>query len=256
MCCQLNKLMLLTGVDVPIPDLQLTMHQPRIKGISYLGEIDYFSTVQLLCFDKKTIIAANPQGASHLSVMSDFQIFMTLINGTDETNRKAVQAKLIDIFTVMFRGYTVQFLPNGLGLFFNNPQTKHQVVINDINFDVFKQSIMEITAVRNSVGGENSNFNPRNKKAAEIAAKILKGRARAAADKGYSADGVLGRYVSILTVGLRSMSLNDCLDLTVYQLYDLIERYSLYIGWDLDIRSRLAGGKPDSKPDDWMKDIH
>jgi len=46
---------------------------------------------------------------------------MTLINGTDETNRKAVQAKLIDIFTVMFRGYTVQFLPNGLGLFFNNP---------------------------------------------------------------------------------------------------------------------------------------
>jgi hypothetical protein len=37
------------------------------------------------------------------------------------------------------------------------------------------------------------------------------------------------------------MSLNDMMNLTVYQLYDLIERYSLYTHWDIDIRSRLAG---------------
>jgi len=42
----------------------------------------------------------------------------------------------------------------------------------------------------------------------------------------------------------------------MFQLYDLIERYNLYINWDLDIRSRLAGGKPDSRPDNWMKNIH
>lgn len=52
------------------------------------------------------------------------------------------------------------------------------------------------------------------------------------------------------------MSLDKCINLTVYQLYDLIERYGLYVGWDLDIKSRLAGGKPDDKSDDWMKDIH
>jgi hypothetical protein len=39
-------------------------------------------------------------------------------------------------------------------------------------------------------------------------------------------------------------------------MYDLVERYTLYLNWDLDIRARLAGGKPDSKPDDWMKNIH
>jgi len=50
----------MTGVDVPIPDLQLTIHQPRIKEISFMGELDYFSSIQLLCFDKNTIIAANP----------------------------------------------------------------------------------------------------------------------------------------------------------------------------------------------------
>jgi hypothetical protein len=52
------------------------------------------------------------------------------------------------------------------------------------------------------------------------------------------------------------MSLKDCLNLTMYQLYDLVERYMLYVNWDIDLRSRLAGGKPDSKPDNWMKIIH
>jgi hypothetical protein len=52
------------------------------------------------------------------------------------------------------------------------------------------------------------------------------------------------------------MSLEETLNLTLYQLYDLVERYTLYTNWDIDIRSRLAGAKPDSKPDDWMKNIH
>jgi hypothetical protein len=42
----------------------------------------------------------------------------------------------------------------------------------------------------------------------------------------------------------------------MFQLYDLVERYNLYVAWDIDIRSRLAGGKPDHHPDNWMKNIH
>lgn len=87
----------------------------------------------------------------------------------------------------------------------------------------------------------------------------MAGRIKAAKSKGEKVSGnsgVLMRYVSILTVGVESMSLDKCINLTVYQLYDLIERYGLHVGWDLDIKSRLAGGKPDDKPDDWMKDIH
>jgi hypothetical protein len=46
------------------------------------------------------------------------------------------------------------------------------------------------------------------------------------------------------------------MNLTIFQLYDLIERYSLYINWDIDIRSRLAGAKAEGQPDNWMKNIH
>jgi hypothetical protein len=52
------------------------------------------------------------------------------------------------------------------------------------------------------------------------------------------------------------MSLRDAIELTMYQLYDLMERYGLWVNWDLDIKSRLAGGKADKPVDNWMKQIH
>jgi hypothetical protein len=52
------------------------------------------------------------------------------------------------------------------------------------------------------------------------------------------------------------MSLKDLCELTMYQMYDLVERYTLYLNWDLDVRSRLAGGKPDKPAENWMKNIH
>lgn len=240
----------MTGIDIPIPDLQLTIHQPTIKEISYLGELEYFSALQLLCFNKATLIAANPKGASSLSAMNDFQIFMMLVGNKNSTE---IAEKISSVLMIFFPGYTIQLLP--VGLFFNNTKTQHSIMINETNFQCLKDVLNEVSGISNQSSGQNATFNPKGAKAAEIAAKLMKGRARSANGQG-SIDGVFGRYISILTVGLSSMSLDDCLRLTVYQLYDLIERYGLYVGWDLDIRSRLAGGKPDEKPDDWMKDLH
>lgn len=255
MCCLLNKLALLAGTDIPVPSLGLTLHQPRIKEIAFVGELEYFMSLQLLCFDKSAIIAANQKDASNLSIMSDFQIFMTLLDspGDKKVDRKN---KLIDTLTILIPGYTIQIMQNNLGIYVSNPATKHNLMINDTNFTFLKEAISEFSGINNTTGGQNAGFKPKGQKAAAIAAKLMKGRARAATQRGESSDGTLGRYVSILTIGLRSMSLDDCLNLTVYQLYDLIERYGLYIGWDLDIKSRLAGASPDDKPDDWMKNIH
>ena len=92
--------------------------------------------------------------------------------------------------------------------------------------------------------------------AKEIAEKLMRGRQRVAAQKGESNASIFSQYLSILTVGLSSMSLKELMDLTMFQLYDLVERYQLYISWDIDIKARLAGAKPDDHPDNWMKNIH
>jgi hypothetical protein len=39
-------------------------------------------------------------------------------------------------------------------------------------------------------------------------------------------------------------------------LYDSLERFGLYNAWTIDLKVRLAGGKPDDKPENWMKNIH
>ena len=52
------------------------------------------------------------------------------------------------------------------------------------------------------------------------------------------------------------MSLQDCLDLTLFQLFDLVERFQMYISWDIDIKARLAGASGDGKPEDRRKNIH
>ena len=90
----------------------------------------------------------------------------------------------------------------------------------------------------------------------EIAEKLMRGRQRVAELNGSANASIFSQYLSILTVGLSSMSLQELMDLTMYQIYDLVERYQLYISWDIDIRSRLAGAKPDDRPDNWMKNIH
>ena len=98
-------------------------------------------------------------------------------------------------------------------------------------------------------------FNPANSKAKEIADKLMKGRQRVAAQKSADKSSVFQQYISILSVALH-ISIIELSKYTMFQLYDEMDRYILHLNWDLDVRQRLAGGKPDSQPENWMKNIH
>lgn len=252
----MNSLKTVAGTPIPIAALGLTLHQPTIREISYLdNELAYFLTLQYFGFDRNIIIAQQEgKDNFNLANLTDFDIFMTLITDPKVENRAERQKNVVTVLMLFFPDYTAQILPRSIYL--NNPKTKHNVTIDGNNFTALKEVVVAVGGLKSSGNGQNGSFNPKGKLAAKIAAKLLQGRAKASAQKHEgSSDGVLGRYVSILTVGLH-LSLSECLDMTVCQVYDLIERYGLWINWDLDIKSRLAGGKPDDKPDDWMKDIH
>ena len=247
----MNPLMLMSGVDIPFPEIQMSVHQPTILEISYIGELNYFAGLQLLCIDKNTLVLSSPEDNSRLDAMNNFQIFMTMMT-EQQPGIEDKKAQVISVFELLFPGFRVQFTPRCL--FFNNGQGS-SFTLDDVTFEKFQEILKPQIAV---FKGADGGYNPVGKKAQEIANKLMKGKQKIAELKGETRNqgSILARYVSILTIGLNTMSFQDCLNLTVYQMFDLVERYGLYVSWDLDIKSRLAGGKPEDKPDDWMKNIH
>ena len=238
------RLSLMCGTDYPVPQCKLIIHQPSIKEIALIGEQDFFTGVQCLCLNKSMFV----KDESDLSNINNFQIFMTIMSEKEAVDKKqSVQ----QVCTLLFPKYNVIFTPRSM-LFSGDGQTMQ---IDETNFEYLQAAISNICCMKTGPMDQTT-FNPVNAKAREIAEKLMRGRARVAAEKGQSNSSIFSQYLSMLVVGLGSMSLQDATNLTMYQLYDLIERYMLYINWDMDIRCRLAGGKPDSQPDNWMKNIH
>lgn len=247
----MDTIQLISGIDIPILELQTSIHQPSIKEISFIGETTYFLVLQLFSINKDMVIASNPQGASGLKSLSNFEIFMMLIRDPQMASK---QQDILAVLSILFPDYTPQLLPRSI--FCKSNSKEHSFTLDENTYDSFRTVVAQIGCLDNSISGQNGGFNPRGKKAAEIAAKLMRGRQRSAKGGSKNTGGILARYVSILTIAIPSMSLNDCLNLTIFQLYDLMERYSLHLNWDIDMRSRLAGAKPDKEPDDWMKNLH
>lgn len=238
-----NLLALMTGIDIPVPECKLIIHQPKLKEIAFIGERKYFLGAQTLCVDKSMVA----QGKTLLSDISNFQILMTIMS-EDKDKKEAVR----DVLMLLFPEYKITQTPRAI-MFAR--EGADMVMIDKDTLDILQVTLNDIFCF-NTGASDQSTFKPANDRAREIAQKLMRARARVAAEKGESGSGSLSQYLSTLTVGLGSMSLEDCMNLTLFQLYDLLERYSLYMNWDIDIRSRLAGGKPDSQPDNWMKNIH
>ena len=80
-----TRLALMTGIDIPIEQCQLIMHQPTIKEISFLGETDFFVGVQTLCLYKSMFM---DEGKSALESITNFQIFMTIVSNKETQDKK------------------------------------------------------------------------------------------------------------------------------------------------------------------------
>lgn len=236
---------LICGIDLPIPECQLVAHQPTISEIAFIGEADFFIGVQALCLYKSMFV----EDKTLSDDITNFQIFMTIM--MDKESKKQKNAVNM-VLKLCFPDYKILITPNSL-IF--NKEGQSGIMIDEKNFDSLQSILRKIFCMKDGPMDQQA-FNPGNAKAQEIAKKLMRGRDRIAAERGGSNSSVFSQYISILTVGLSSMSMQDLTKLTMFQLYDLIDRYNLYVKWDLDIRARLAGAKPKEESDNWMKNIH
>ena len=232
------------GTDIPIPQIQGFIHQPKIKEIALMGESEFFVAVQCLNINKNLI----DQDKTPLQITNNFQIFMTIMQQEETKDKKKAVISLLEL---LFPNYKVMFLPRSLAL---SKKDFPNITMDENNFEFFQNVIQQVFCL-SSQKNQQAGFNPANAKAKEIAEKLMRGRQRVAELNGSANASIFTQYLSILSIGLQ-MPLNELSDLTMFQIYDLVERYQLYISWDIDIKSRLAGAKPDDRPDNWMKNIH
>lgn len=241
-----TRLALMTGSDIPIPECQMTIHQPSLKEIGMIGENDFFTGSQCLGIYKSMFVT---EDKTALENVSNFQIFMTVMKDKESVDKKR---SVLQVLTLFFPTYDkVLFTPQSLLFQASNGDNK---IIDDTNFDALQDVVRSITCSKSGPMDQQA-FNPANEKAREIAEKLMRGRQRVAAQNGSANTSIFSLYLSTLTIGLH-IPLTELVNCTMFQLYDLMERYSLYMNWDLDVRTRLAGGKPDSQPENWMKNIH
>ena len=240
------RLALQCGIDLPVPECQIVLHQPRISEIGLIGETDFFAGVQCLCLYKSMFV----QDKVDLSDINNFQIFMTIMQEKEAKDKKeAVRL----VLSLLLPDYNILFTPNSLALMPYDKEKENKTI--DINnFEQFQEVLRLIFCTKEGPMTQQA-FNPKGSKAKEIAEKLMKGRERIAAENGSKGSSIFSQYMSILSVGLHlpPSVLNE---MTMYQLYDEVERFMLKQAWDQDVAIRLAGGKPDDKPDNWMKNIH
>ena len=78
------NLALMSGIDIPVPECQITIHQPKIKEIAFIGEEDFFIGAQCLNISKKNI----QQDESLLEDINNFYIFMTIMTEKSISDKK------------------------------------------------------------------------------------------------------------------------------------------------------------------------
>ena len=239
------QLALLTGVDIPIPECQITAHQPSIKEIAMIGENIFFKAVQCLCLHKSMFV----QDKDVLEDINNFQIFMTIMQEKETLDKKEAVKQL---FLITFPKYDVMISPRSL--IFKTVDGTETFTVDENNFDSL-QEVMRLVFCSKEGPMDQQAFNPANAKAKEIAEKLMRGRQRVAELNGSANSSIFSQYLSSLSIGIH-ISILELENYTMFQLFDSLERYSLYTNWDIDIRSRLAGAKPEGKPENWMKNIH
>ena len=230
---------LISGVDIPFSEAELIIHQPLAKEISQIGETDYFTGAQLLCFNKSML----DQDKIDLSNQSDFQIFMTVMSQPEAKKQKD---SVINTLSLLFPSQQVIFTPRSMMI--------GGKMIDDSNFLALQEILKDICCIKSQLG-QAGGYNPADRRAKEIADKLAEANKKIAKQKGEEDASVISQYTSILAVGLQ-LSLREVNEYTLYQIFDQVERFGLWVAWDIDIKGKLAGATSDSKPDNWMKNIH
>lgn len=234
-----NKLLLLSGQDIPFPGAQVSIHSPKINEIALIGEESFHIGVRFLLFNKDDLVDMDK---SDLENYDNFDIFMSIMN-TRESVRHRTDAMMV--LTLMFPDIKFKIEKDKILLQLENFESS----INKLNFEEFQDIVRQIYCLDSSETGQ---YNPADGLAKKIADKLKKAHQKSAKLGEDKEINIIGKYVSILSVGLQK-DMNSLMNYNLYQLMDEFKRYQNKISYDLTIQAKMAGATGLEEVDNWME---
>lgn len=239
-----NELLLLSKQDIPFPQAQLSIHQPTIKEIGFIGEDIFFTGCQFLNFSKDLL----PQEVKvSLEDRSDFEIFMSIMNEKDMTWKK-YQNSVEIVLMLLFPNYQIHY--DNFSIILANEKGISR--IDENNYNIFKDIIVEMFGLDEFQGA--ADYNPVDSRASKIAEK-LRNRKKKLEGEEKKKTAIYSRYLSILTIG-ECKDMNSFMEYSPFQLKDEFTRFQKKQAFDMYIQAKMAGAQNLDDVDNWMDDIH
>ena len=243
-----NIALLMSGMDIPFIEAQLTIKQPKYKEISLIGEKSLFNASKLLTFSKKML---DEQDKTGLEDKTDFDIIMSIMCSKEKIEQKNDVTLLLSL---LFPTYKIQYSDSEIILINDNGIMSR---INNLNYEVFKDILSSMFCLNETFGDKE--YNPVGQRAERIAAKLEAAKKRKLKHSGgedkTTKVAIYSQYISILAVG-EQKDINELTGYTIYQLNEEFKRYQKKYAYDLNIQARLAGATDLEDVDNWMEEIH
>ena len=250
----IDPLALISGTDIPFRQGGLIIHQPILKEISFIGQDAFFTGCQYLNFSKQIL---REQDKKHLGNLNDFEILMTIIK-KDDIAIKRIKTCMELVLLLLFPNYKISFLPRSIMLTRKIDQNLQRHLIDENNFQVFKEMIAQIFCLKQTKN--TLKYNPGGPQARALVQKFKKrqeklARLKSRGQQEEQSISILSHYVSILAVGQKK-DMNSLLQYTVYQLFDEFQRFKRKESFDIYVQAKMAGAQDLEEIDNWMGDIH
>lgn len=242
-----NRLLLQTGGDIPFPEARITVHNPTMEEIGFIGEDSFHPGCQFLNFSIEDL---SLEDKIDLEGKTDFDIFMSIMCSSDNLVYKN-NAKMV--LALLFPEYKINFSEN-IGIIFERESDNYKTCIDRHNYNTFKEILISMFCLA-ELSGKHGDYNPIDEKAKRIAEKLKKGHQKSNSQEENKEISIFSRYISILTVGQKK-NVNDFNNYTVYQLMDEMRRFQLKQSYDMYVKAKMAGAQNVEEVDNWMDDIH
>jgi hypothetical protein len=242
---KIDALQLISGAPIVVPKLELIIYQPRLYQVAELGEEKFYEYLSYFKISKKVILSKvkDKEFIELLDQKTDYEILKLI-----SENEPSIEEGIITILKLVIKDIEVIKL-NPFFIFIKT-QAGQQYVINDEYFTIIKEILYKIFGL----GKEKQEYNPANSIAADIAKKLQERKEKLARLQGKKEQSMFADFISILAVGLNCVDISKILNLTIYQILNIMQRFGMYNQYNVQIQAMLQGAE-DVELIDWLQKI-